>query len=489
MLKRVGGKQPPNTLIAPQNTLTSPVDNIIDKIDKLEITVPSFNTPDEQTEYLEEFIKKAFKTLNTNISYEKNTFYSETDSVKQLEMYINLVKKINDTLKELIVIKNLTFHQTYLYILADDNNNVYYRIYLHYSKYLTSSDISQQMSDEDIKRMYYMYKNNSITDYIDINLLEFIKITNNNNNSDWQSTIIDKIKFHSFKSGSTLTWGSLNNVQVTVAQSSGPFYYFTVNYATGYSSLVFEGGFEGTLTFNCQPNFGCSLLSVGGGGDASNVGGNDSTSAGGGGGGIYYNKNLKFNTSSSELTINNNVPYSLSVGTNNQPTTFGANDLICYQGQNGENGMESYSGGKVVAISSYTVQPSSPAYGNVFFYTSGKPSTIFTGGNGGDINTTKWTGESGSNSELLSVTIEAPPSVTGISTPYYLGGGGAGVWVNQYGNGGNGYGGKNSSNNASNQNGYNSGYGGSYGGGGSNHGGGPRTGGPGVFAIWWKATS
>ena len=38
MLKRVGGKQPPNTLIAPQNTLTSPVDNIIDKIDKLEIT-------------------------------------------------------------------------------------------------------------------------------------------------------------------------------------------------------------------------------------------------------------------------------------------------------------------------------------------------------------------------------------------------------------------------------------------------------------------
>jgi hypothetical protein len=448
--------------------------------------------------FLDIKMKDILKHISEKVSLEKKLFESEPDELK----FIKLIRKINDLIDQ-ISIKGLHKHHVFEWIFADNTNIIYYHIYIHYKKDMITFKISEHLSIIEIKEKYKLYKQKHYNNYGDKKLIKFIKDVNDLDSSEWQTIIIDDKIYNSFHSGSTTTFsGYLSVIQIEIDSSSTSYTPYTNIY--GYSALEFYGGFTGGLTFTCDTVATYGILAVGGGGDASNAA--DTANAGytitggGGGGGIFYNTDLQFNTSST-IEIVPGQWYNLSVGNNAQPTVFGANGLTCYQGQSGgptysDNISDPVSGGKVVSVPSYnTTQPSTPAYGNVWYYTDNQPygKWIFNGGDGGDSGTPSGSADDnnahpGSNSGLISVTL---PYFSSSSQKYYLGGGGGGAdKYLYYSNGGNGTGGAISYTSAAypnnTQNDYNLAYGGSYGGGGGNHDNVPKIGGPGIFCIWWK---
>lgn len=442
-------------------------------------------TRDEERNAIHELIKMKLVKLNKSICSLKKIFFSENNMEKKKKLYVMMIEKIHRKISK-IKFKKIHFSHIVDIYLADDNDDIYCKLKLNYSKYSKSNNPSDCVCKKNIIDNCINYINKETNKSIDVNskLLDLIKDTNLSKDTKWINKLIDDKIFSSYKSGSTTTISTCGTVEYTIVTNSGN--YTLMQNGSNYG-IQFNAGFSGSLRIDNVPSgVILGVLAVGGGGSSTSYDDYKNIS-GGGGGGIFYNTQLGPNVKYPTLDIGIGISYNLVVGNSNQSTTYGANGLICYPGQKSTSTTQ---GGKVVSIKSYTIQPETPAYGNAWYYTVDKPS-VYIGGNGGDLAYGKvycnsqtsfeqYISLNGSNSGKINVSIPA------ITSSLYLGGGGAstcdGPCLRSISNGGNGYGGNTGSTSVSNPNGYKNKYGGSYGGGGSTG----QPGGPGVFIIWWN---
>lgn len=441
-------------------------------------------TRNQERSGIDELIKIKLVKINKCICEIKKKFFSENDKEKKIKLYIEMIKKIHDVISKIKIKKVLFTHLIDIYF-ADDNNNVYYTLKLQYSKYCKSYNSTHYITQKELvtECQNYIYGQSNVLNSIDTQLLNFIEKVNKLTNKEWQNMQIGNKNVYSYKSGSTTTFTSADGVEYTIGDVGGNYDVLTNG---NYNGLRFNAGYNSTLAIDYAPQgtlFG--VLAVGGGGNGvANIVNDGSVSSvaspvwsggGGGGGGTFYVNNLTLGSTKSTIQIGTGGVYNLTVGKATQATTYGANNIICYPGQNGTT----YEGGQMVSLPPYPQIPTTPAYGQVFFYNNTGEKASYAGGWGGD---PSW---SGGYSQLTSVTLPIIPN-----TQIPLGGGGGGgigatnIYVSDsfYGRGGAGVGG------ASVYEWYNTGnsYGAAYGGGGGGSYGCNMSGGPGVFIIYWN---